>query len=471
MTEVEYIAKIALLESENSDLKHQVSALTAENVDLRHQLTTLTTTVSELIIKIEQLSVRKDSSNSSLPPSGDIHRKTRSLRAFSARKPGGQSGHKGTTLKMSESPDHIEPLIPSYCSVCARPLEESNAQLFERRQVFDIPPIEIRITEYQSFAISCTCGHHQVASFPDGVDNHIQYGPNIAALTVYNNIYQYIPYKRIQDFFKHVCQLPISVGTLENIVLRMAEKARPTWDSFCKSLEQSKVIGSDETSAKVNGKKQWIWVWQNAIITFLAVSTSRGSALVEELFASGFPLATVCSDRWKAQLNTTARNHQLCLAHLLRELLYLIQCEKTHWATQFKELLLHAIHLKQAQLAYPKDHFQTIDIEQQLDRLLMETFPDDKAIKTITFKKSMTKYREFILPFLYDPLVPYDNNGSERSIRNFKVKLKVSGQFKTGHEAYCILRSIIDTTIKNGQSVFLTITAIAHLKMPPKAAV
>lgn len=372
---------------------------------------------------------------------------------------------------MTASPDFVAPLVPLFCGICAKALDPEKAKLFERRQVVDIPPIKAQTTEYRSYGIPCNCGHYQVASFPEGVDNHIQYGPNISALTVYHNVYQYIPFKRLQDFFTHICHLPLSIGTLENIVARMADKARPIWDGLRKPLEQSKAVGGDETGAKVNGKKQWIWVWQNAFITFIAVSASRGSLLIDALFPNGFPLATLCSDRWKAQVKTIAKNHQLCLAHLLRELEYLIQAEKTSWANQFKELLLKAIKLKQAQSAYDKNNPKTIVIENRLDELIAQSITAPSAKKTISLKKSMAKHRQFIFPFLYDPLIPYDNNASERSIRNIKVKLKVSGQFKNGQEHYCILRSIIDTTIKNGQSVFAAVAAIALMPLPPKAAV
>jgi transposase len=474
LKESDYISKIAVLEAENAELRRQVSGiplLESENASLRQQVLVLDQKLSDLMNKVDQMSVRKDSHNSSMPPSGDLHRKTRSLRGASGRKPGGQPGHKGTTLKMTDSPDRIEPLVPRFCSVCATELDASAAQLLERRQVVDIPPIKTEVTEFRAFGIVCDCGHHQTASFPQGVDNHIQYGPNIMALTVYHNVYQYVAFKRLQHFFAHVCHLPLSIGTLENIVARMADKARPIWDDFRKTLEQSTAVGSDETGAKVNGKKQWIWVWQSALVTFIAVSASRGSALIDALFPKGFPFATLSSDRWKAQLKTMAKNHQLCLAHLLRELEYLIQAEKTSWARQFKELLLQAIKLKQNQKAHNKDHPQTLEVEQQLDALLAQTICEQNASKTRSFKKSMVKYRQFIFPFLYDPLITYDNNASERGIRNIKVKLKVSGQFKAGQEHYCILRSIIDTTIKNGQSVFGAIAAIALIPSPPKAAV
>jgi transposase len=471
LKESDYIARIGVLEAENARLQGNVSMLELEHVASRRRILELEQVVLDLIKKVEQMSVKKDSQNSNKPPSSDFGRKNKSLRPTSGRKPGGQFGHEGKTLKMTDTPDHIDPLVPFFCTVCAGKLDVSAAKLIERRQLVDIPPIQAQVTEYRAFGIHCACGHHQVADFPQGVDNHIQYGPNIAALTVYHNIYQYIPFKRLQHFFAHICNLPLSVGTLENIVVRMAQKAQPAWDGFRQTLEQSKAVGSDETGAKVNGKKQWIWVWQSRIITFLAISASRGAALVEDLFPDGFPLATLGSDRWSAQIKTNAKNHQICLAHLLRELVYLIQTENTAWAQQFKELLQKAIKLKQNKEAYSKNHSDTIEIENQLDHLLEHTIPDKYVLKTLTFKKSMTKYRAFIFPFLYDPLIDFDNNASERSIRNVKVKLKVSGQFKTGQQHYCILRSIIDTTIKNGQSVFDAITSIAHMTTPPKAAV
>lgn len=470
MTEAEYILKIAKLEADNAELSQEVSRLRAENEALNQQVSEFAQTVTELTKTVEQKSVQKDSSNSSIPPSQDLKRKNRSLRTKSGRKPGGQKGHKGTTLKMSENPEHVEPIVPCFCNVCAEPLDVSKAELKERRQVVDIPPIKAETTEYQVYGIPCDCGNYQVASFPEGVDNHIQYGPNITALATYHNVYQYIPFKRLQDFFKHTFDLPICVGTLENIVARMAQKAKPIWEGFRQSIEQSKVVGADETGAKVNGKKFWIWVWQTTLITYFTISMSRGMDVVNALFPKGFSKATLCSDRWKAHLKTYANQHQLCLAHLLRELEYLIQLEKTPWANQFKELLLKAIKLKQTLTVYPLNQTLTLEVENQLDLLLQETIPEG-ASKTLTLQKSMLKHRNFIFPFLYHPDIPFDNNGSERAIRNVKVKLKVSGQFKTGQQDYCILRSLIDTARKNDQPVLNVLAALARMPSPHKAAV
>jgi hypothetical protein len=160
----------------------------------------------------------------------------------------------------------------------------------------------------------------------------------------------------------------------------------------------------------------------------------------------------------------------MCLAHLLRELKFLIETEETIWANQFKELLLKAIKLKQALPAYPTDHPETLEIEKQMDDLLKVTIPDNAA-KTESLRKSMCRYRAFVFPFLYDANTPFENNASERAIRNVKVKLKVSGQFKTGQQDYCIIRSIIDTAIKNEQPVFNVLAALAQMPKPERAAV
>lgn len=461
MTDKAYILQ---LEAENASYK-------SELVQLREYVQVLELKLEELSKKIEQQSVKKNSNNSHLAPSGDVYRKTRSLRKSSGKRPGGQKGHDGHTLKMSLSPDEVEALIADQCEVCSQVLNGDTAVLIERRQVVDIPPIVPQFKEYQSYGILCSCGHHQRADFPAGVENHIQYGPHITALAVYHNVYQYIPYYRLQQFFRHICHLPISVGTLENMVARTAQKARPLWETLRQQVEQARVVGSDETGVKVNGKKQWAWVWQTTLVTFLAVSASRGAELVEKLFPKGFVNATFCSDRWRAQIKTYAQKHQLCLAHLLRELLYLIEAEKTDWAQQCKTILLQAVRLKQSQAVYELQHPEAILLEQQLDQLLAQDIEDDYALKTRRLKKSLIKYRAFLFPFLYDPDVPFDNNASERSIRNFKVKLKVSGQFKSGQEHYCILRSIIDTTLKNGNSVFEVIALLTDSQMPPKAAV
>jgi hypothetical protein len=160
------------------------------------------------------------------------------------------------------------------------------------------------------------------------------------------------------------------------------------------------------------------------------------------------------------------------LAHLLRDLNYLSSAEQTFWASDFKTLLKDAIALKQQQSAYSKSDTKVLEIQQRLDKLLDDKLLDEllknqvKYKQTITFFRGMTKLRYALFPFLYDKRIPFDNNSSERAIRMIKVKLKVSGQFKSLHQEFAIIRSVIGTAIKNNQSVFHAIKAVVNMPLP-----
>ncbi len=446
------------LSKKNAELKSLLSLQSKELLELKAYIKKLET-------QLNILSVKKDSHNSSMSPSSDIVKKNQSLRIKSNKKPGGQNGHKGETLKLSKTPDEVIELIPNYCNHCGLPLDNEKKKLKSKRQVVDIPPPVLPIyTEYRNYKIKCTCGHCQDSSYPQGVDNYIQYGPNIQSAITYQSVYQYIPYKRLQDFLKQWYSLNLSQGTITNILNKMANKALPLYNAIKGSLEQATSVGSDETGASVNGKKQWMWVWQNSLMTFISLANSRGQKVITKLFPNGFVNAIIGTDRWAAQLNTQAKGHQLCMAHLLRDLVYLIETEKSSFAKQIKELFSHAIKLKKQKLKYSKDDPIVLQVESKLEALLKKELSTEDYKKTETFRKSMVKHRNSIFTFLYYENVEPDNNASERAIRNIKVKQKISGQFKTdkGGDNFAILRTVIDTAIKNKVDVKEILNLIAR---------
>jgi hypothetical protein len=235
------------------------------------------------------------------------------------------------------------------------------------------------------------------------------------------------------------------------------------------NIVDSKIIGSDETGVKVNGGKWWIWVWQNIQNTFIIASPNRGFQTINSVFADGFSKATLISDRWAAQLKTNATNHQLCLAHLLRELNFLEELEQNEFSTKFKTLIDAVFELKRHQKATNTstkiDSEEAKTLENKLNELLSMIIDDKKCPKTSIFQFSMIKNRNYILPCIYDLEIPADNNASERAIRVIKVKQKVSGQFKSGQHSYCVIRSVIDTLIKRNLEV------IHHLNLIIKAKI
>lgn len=448
----------------NSEVK--IRTLEAENAALRQQLKLLEEKVMYLLQIIGQQSVKKDSHNSHNPPSQDKSKPKRnqSLRKKSARKSGGQLGHKGHTLKQKTEPDKKHDLKSDYCQLCGADLRDLVHALISKRQVIKLPPIEPIYIEYRQYGCLCSCGHHQKAAYPTGVNAPIQYGSDIIALVSYFNVFQYIPYARLKQLFKDVFKLPISEGSIENLLNKAAQKASPVYQTIFENIKSATYLGADETGAKVNGEKWWIWVWQNIKNTFLKASNSRGFDTVQAIFPQGLPQATIGSDRWAAQLKITSKNKQLCFPHLQRELNFLEEKEKNDWATHFKNLLKQALNLRHIAVeqnqAFQNGQLEVYRLEHRLNRLLARSIVKEQFPQTHTFQKSMIKYRNYLFPCLYDLEVPPDNNASERAVRNIKVKQKISGQFKSGHDTFCVLRSTIDTLRKRQLDVLFFLNQI-----------
>jgi len=437
----ELIARIDRLEQENKTLKEELS----------------------------YYKNRKNSRNSSIPPSKDENRPSRnkSLRVQSGKKPGGQNGHEGNSLAMTDSPDMIIEHKPCFCQNCGKDISNFPAELVSKRQIVDIPPIIPQYTEHQQFSVTCTCGHQTVPTFPEGVNSPVGYGHNVESTVAYLHTRQYLPLERMSEYFRDICGLPISQGAICNILERFAKKAKGAYDMIAKKLENSDVAGSDETGARVNGKKGWFWTWQNQLLTYIAFSFKRGTETILANFPNGFIFAILVHDCWRSHFETRVKTHQICIAHLLRELKFFEERYLSDWATRLKKLLLDAIELKNS-LSPPcyKTKMPSRSIfEDRLSVLLNEKIPLEMK-ELVAFQKRLVKYRDYIFTFLYYHQVPPDNNGSERAIRNVKVKQKVSGQFKTqrGAEIYAIIRSVTDTCIKNGQNILAAFQTIAKLR-------
>lgn len=447
-------------------LESQIAILKAENAALKQQVKGLEEKVSLLLELLGQKSIKKDSSNSHNPPSQDKSKPKRnqSLRKKTGRKPGGQPGHKGHFLRRKENPDESHDLKSDYCNDCGEDLRNIEQSLVSKRQVVELPPIEPIYVEYCQWGCTCKCGHKQLGTYPKGVNGPIQYGSSVISLVSYLNVFQYVPYARLKELFTDVFGLPLSEGSIENLLNKGAQKCTFIYQKISEEIQSSTYVGSDETGAKVDGDKWWIWIWQNLKNTFIKASKSRGFDTIEECFPDGLPLATIGSDRWAAQLKINSKNKQLCLPHLQRDLNFLEQDEQNEWAKHFKDLLEQALNLRHSAVdrnkAHQKGSFETHQLEQRLNRLLARMISKEKFPKTVTFQKSMTKYRNYLFPFLYDLEIPPDNNASERGIRNIKVKQKVSGQFKSGQHAFCILRSVIDTLRKRDLNVLLHLNQI-----------
>ena len=443
-----------------------IQTLLASNDLLTKKVEQLTKKVHGLEQQVLTLKSKKDSSNSSAPPSHDHYSTTgnKSLRKQSGRKRGGQLGHKGHTLELSQTPDQVIEHQPYYCQGCGEELQQQSGMLKERRQVIDIPPISSACSEHRVFSKTCSCGHVTKGTFPVNVKAPIQYGPGIESMAGYFSVRQYLPYRRMKECFEDLFGTVISEGSLVSAVRRIAGKSQPVYQRIKENILASAVVGADETGAKVNGKKEWFWTWQTPNNTLITVDPSRGFKAVEHTFPDGLTNSILVSDCWAAQLKTPAATHQLCIAHLLRELNFFIEVYGNGWAKDFQELLFDALKLKSKMDNYRPNHPQRNQLIQRLEGLLAYQI-DKQPPKIKPFHKRLLKNRDYLFPFLYQREVPPDNNASERAIRNVKVKQKISGQFINHNNArdFAIIRSVIDTAIKNGANVFNSLKLIAKL--------
>ncbi|WP_445721695.1 IS66 family transposase [Flavobacterium sp.] len=437
--------------------------------ELEIKVVQLEAIIVQLFEKIETLMHSKNSRNSSVPPSKDENRslKNKSLRLSSGKKIGGQPGHEGTTLKMVKNPDKIILHKAVFCSNCGNDLKSIPSEFISRRQIVDIPPIKPEYTEHQIFKTTCSCGFCNVSNFPIEMGNTISYGANIQATIAYLHTRQYLPFSRMSEFFSDFCNLTISQGTICNLLDKFAQKAQPAYDLIAKKITTQEVVGSDETGIKINGVKAWFWAWQNNLMTYIAFSENRGFASIESNFEKGFQKAVLVHDCWSSHFKTVCRTHQLCTAHLLRELIFFEERYQSKWATDFKNLIYKALEVKKnlSTKEYEKPTIKRTEILLALNILLQTPVPKDQKDLN-AFHKRITKYKDYVFTFLYYQYVPPDNNGSERAIRNVKVKQKIAGHFKTerGAKIYAIIRSVTDTCIKNEQNILLAFKSIANLK-------
>lgn len=256
----------------------------------------------------------------------------------------------------------------------------------------------------------------------------------------------------------------MSAGSASNILVRMRKRAQLPYEQIRQAVECSSVVGADESGVNINGKNYWLWTFQIELASYLAVDKSRAGAVVAEHFPDGFVDSTLVSDRLALYFKVECADHQICLAHLLRNTLYMQDLLKGNkWAAEMLALLRGAIHHRKSQ-GCSEDEARRF--RERLDGLLDGDYKQRSRSKQELFEKfrhGVGKHRDHIFTFLTNEAVPYDNNASERSVRPAKTKLKVSGSFKSeqGAQTYATLQSIVQTAQKNGRDPLCAMMALA----------
>lgn len=438
--------------------------------------------IKQLEARIQELEQRlnKNSSNSSKPPSSDGLSKpprTTSLRENGKNKSGGQVGHKGETLKQTETPDIVKKHILTTCPDCQHSLLQSPLLGIVKRQVFDIPPPKIEVTEHQAEIKYCTCCNKTItALFPPGVRAPVQYGEVIRSWSVYYQYQHFIPEDRLQQLFSDLYGIQVTTATLAGYNRIAFDALAPFEESILALVKTAAVKNLDETGFRVAGKTQWLHVASTKNATYFHVSPKRKS-LIDGL--SG----TVVHDHWKSYYNLFGVEHGLCNQHHLRELKAIIEHDKELWANDMRRLLrvmLRCRHFHGCN-AIPPERIKWLT--KIYDRIIKQGLVFHMAQTPLPCKGKQGRqprrtghnlllrlfhYKQDVLRFLHDPVVPFTNNDAERDLRMMKCKQKISGGFRTsqGAEQFARIRGFISTIRKRGINVLNSIQAIFSDNIP-----
>ncbi len=438
--------------------------------------------IAELEAEIAELrrQLGQNSQNSSKPPSTDspfTKPAPKSLRRKSGRKPGGQPGHPGSTLTLVADPNERLRHEPGQCAGCGADLAAAPEVGMERRQVFDLPPMTVRVTEHQLIARRCSCGTTTCGAPPAGVTAPVQYGPRITAIILYLYVGQFMSKKRTAQALAELFGTPVSEGTVATMTTRAADGLDGFLDQVKDRIVESETAGFDETGLRVAGKLHWVHCARTGRYTLITCHTKRGREGIDDMGVLGRFRGVAVHDAWAPYDTYIESEHQLCCAHALRELQGVADTAPPDaqwcWATQVSDALVAMQHLAADAIATGADRIDPDALAEQVRRYrsaaqigLTETAArSDKPMqKHNALARRLLDRQDDYLRFTTGRRIPADNNGSERDIRMIKLRQKVSGCLRTltGAKQFCAIRSYLSTAAKHGRNFFDTFVMLAE---------
>ncbi len=421
------------------------------------QVQGLTARVAELEAKAGEPGKTPD--NSSLPPSkGQKPNQPEKAKRVGPRL--GSLGRKGGGRALTCKPDQTIIAKAVACAHCQAALTDADQVLHGRYDKIDLPPVRPVVTRVERYAGHCTCcGGVTVAPVPAGLEDGSPFSINIVALMIYLRFTHAISYRRLTQMMLHLYGLQISEGALD----AMMQRAKPCFDNqvaaILARLRRSRIVCSDETTVRVDGRTYWNWVFQNDQVVIHIVRDSRAANVVTETMAGHRPSIWV-SDLYGAQQGH-ADLWQVCLAHQLRDCQYAIDAGDTIFAPRMKALLLRAVVLARRRKALAESTRRTYQgrLDRELDAIMVLA-PTNRHGKRL--RKRYGKVRSHLFTFLEHPDVPPDNNGSERELRPTATYRKVTGGFRSkwGADLFAGVRSVVGTARRRGIDAFHAIRAV-----------
>jgi transposase len=420
----------------------------------------------EELQKLRHKKPKKTSKNSSLPPAKGFKTEVKQEKKETQGKRAASIGRAGGGRGLSETPDQTIKATVKSCQNCGTEIRESSQQLLQRYDKIDIPPIQPLVTRVEQYGCCCPeCGQQQIASVPVGMEPGSPFGNRIAALVTTMRYSHAISYRRMKQLLGEVFGLEISEGGIANLLARVKHELETEVDGILAVLRHARLVCSDETSARVNGKNQWEWVFQNKNVCFHILRPSRGGDVIEAVMGNHRPQIWV-SDLFSAQKTHPGESWQVCLAHQLRDCQYGIDAGDEIFSQRMKTILLRSFVLQKRWSGLS---------ESTRYQYRCRLYRDLKAVLTLTPTQAdgirlQNRYRALednLFLFLDDATIPATNNSSEQALRWSVIFRKVTNGFRSdwGRDLFANVRSIVNTGKRQGLSAFESIlTALNPLE-------
>ena len=466
-----------------------VKAMAATNTASLTTVEVLTATINELRAEIAAMRAQlgSNSKNSSKPPSSDGLAKPapRSLRRKGG-KPGGQDGHRGQTLRQVMTPDRIVRHEPVCCAGCGRPAARAVEVGVERRQVFDLPPTTVSVTEHQLITRACRCGARTTGVAPAGVHAPVSYGPRVTAALIYLYQGQFLSKARTAQAMSDLLGVPVSAGTVAAVTTRAAAALSVPGgftDTVRSQLRAGPLIHFDETGLRVEGRLHWLHSAGTMALTLLHVHRRRGREAINAFAVLPGYAGIAVHDAWAPYDTYPTARHVLCGAHLLRELTAVLDHHQLRatitgedrwcWARQALDALLAIKTLTDTASTLGNTPDPTV-LSRHRTRLRHaarigadpNAHPDPGPLgnKHRALARRIRDRETNYLAFTTDPTIPFDNNLAERDIRMVKIRQKISGSLRTvtGAQHFAAIRSYTATAGKNNINIYQALIQLAE---------
>jgi transposase len=410
--------------------------------------------IRALEARIEALEAKKTSKNSSTPPSRDQKGNLPDKKKGRREKSVGRTGH---ARELHMDPDETVESKLKNCPQCGGALGEDGQELAVEYDKIEIPPIRPKVTRVRLYACTCkVCGITHRAPAPQGFEERSPFGTSVEGVVTYLRYGHHISYKRLSEVLADLFNLSISQGAIANMFKRLNIRFDPITQAILERIRSARIVCSDETSARVNGKNQWQWVFQNNDVSLHVIRPSRGADVVRDVMGEHRPAYWI-SDLYGAQKGH-ADKWQICLAHQLRDCQAGIDAGDTMFCWRLKRLFLRAVVLGKRRTDIKVETAKAY--RRQLEKILDDILSSTPETKTgVRLKKRYLKHREALFTFFEDPSLEPTNNSSERSLRPSVIFRKVTNGYRSswGSDFFSAVRSIIDTAQRQGLNPYQAI--------------